>query len=110
MGNYLARVELHGGSESDYTTLHEKMAAQDFHRSLSLRQVGYQLPPATYFLAEDDVTTANAALARVVKAVTDAKFPPDPNDKKGTKGTPHTSAIIVMEAPRGDQAGLKKTN
>lgn len=108
MPGFLARIELHGGSDADYKTLHTNMATEGFLRSLTFGGVGYELPPATYFNGNPGVTV-DTALQKVISAATKTKYPPDPNDKAGTKVTPGTSAIAVFEAPKGKQAGLKRT-
>ena len=47
---FITRVELHGGSEDDYQTLHEAMEQRAFVRQI-LGQDGiwYHLPTATYY-------------------------------------------------------------
>ncbi len=49
MSNFTTRVELHDADWSDYQTLHDKMTAQGFSRTIrSDDGKRYQLPPAEY--------------------------------------------------------------
>ena len=49
MANYLVRVELHSANGPDYETLHQKMVAKGFLRTiLSRDSLLYKLPTAEY--------------------------------------------------------------
>ena len=49
MASFTTRVELHGADKSDYETLHQKMDAQGFSRTITSDDgTRYWLPPAEY--------------------------------------------------------------
>lgn len=57
MARFTTRVELHGARPEDYDTLHARMEAQGFTRTIATDQgVAYKLPTAEYNL-EGNATT-----------------------------------------------------
>ncbi len=54
MSYFTTRVELHYGTEEDYTKLHKEMGKEGFRQTISGSDgVEYQLPPAEYNLIGD---------------------------------------------------------
>jgi len=48
MNAYLARIEIHQGSESDYTALHKELETKAFERTIESDGKVYDLPSGTY--------------------------------------------------------------
>lgn len=48
MALFIARVELHNGTDADYRTLHAAMEAEGFSRQIVSGGVSYHLPTAEY--------------------------------------------------------------
>ena len=72
MASFTTRVELHDADWSDYETLHKKMAAQGFTRTItSDGGKRYQMPPAEYNLEE--AITRDQVLARAKTAAGQVK-------------------------------------
>jgi len=68
MANYLTRIELHGGTYSDYEKLHTAMQRAGFSRTIGGDDgKRYQLPTAEYV-----VENSSSTLAQVQQAAKDA--------------------------------------
>jgi hypothetical protein len=60
MPRFIIRVELHGGAfhSEAYDALHEAMQLRDFSRSITLREIIYELPSAEYSRSGDSLTAS----------------------------------------------------
>lgn len=83
MTNYIARIELHGATESDYQNLHGEMETRGFTRTIKGNDgVTYKLPTAEYY------ATTSSTLQVVHDAAVEA-----------AQATQKRFWVIVSEAP-----------
>lgn len=74
MADYTVRVELNGATEADYATLHERMEANGFSRTVRASDgVLYQLPTAEYVVGGWPLTVQQ--IVAVVKHIADSVRP-----------------------------------
>jgi hypothetical protein len=67
--SFIARVELHGASDSDYDVLHDEMEKRGFFRKIRDREVIYHLPHAEYVsISTGPLTEATDRVAAAAKA------------------------------------------
>src|SRR5471032_2849833 len=102
MALYLARVELHKASASDYAKLQEQLKVAKFHASWMVNNVAYRLPTGTYCGGADSLATAYTS---VRKAAAAAGFPIDLDT--GSIGD-RTSQIVIVGINGATHAGSKR--